>query len=91
VFALQLTELARVIFAQYHAHKQMFLGTKCKGLNGEISCSMKQAQIVSEQWSGEYNAQRPHAAGCGPMVPPSFVSQPLAVMTQNHKTEPKFK
>ena len=42
-------------------------------LNGEIFYSLKEAQIVIEQWRMEYNTRRP-------LVEPSPVSQPRAVM-----------
>jgi len=58
-------------------------------LNGEIFYSLKEAQIVIEQWRIQYNTERPHsslgyrppapAAGT-PYPPPSTLSQPLAVM-----------
>jgi len=58
-------------------------------LNGEIFCSLKEAQIVIEKWRVEYNTKRPHSAlGYRPPAPAagnpyprlSKVSQPLAVM-----------
>jgi transposase InsO family protein len=58
-------------------------------LNGEIFYSLKEAQIVIEQWRMEYNTRRPHSAlgyrppvpaACSPLVEPSPVSQPRAVM-----------
>ena len=58
-------------------------------LNGEIFYSLKEAQIVIEQWRVEYNTRRPHSAlGYRPpapaayssLVPPNSVSQGLAVM-----------
>ena len=39
-------------------------------LNGEIFYSLKEAQIVIEQWRAEYNTRRPHSAlGYRPPVP----------------------
>jgi transposase InsO family protein len=58
-------------------------------LNGEIFYSLKEAQIVIEQWRVEYNTKRPHSAlgyrppapaAYSPLVPPNSVSQGLAVM-----------
>ena len=58
-------------------------------LNGEIFYSLKEAQIVIEQWREEYNTRRPHSAlnyrppapeVCNPFLPPKPVSQPQAVM-----------
>ena len=49
-------------------------------LNGEIFYSLKEAQIVIEQWREEYNTRRPHSAlnyrppapeGCTPFFPPN--------------------
>jgi putative transposase len=57
-------------------------------LNGEIFYSLKEAQIVIEQWRIEYNTKRPHSAlgyrppapaACSPVVPKQ-ISQPIAVM-----------
>jgi putative transposase len=58
-------------------------------LNGEIFYSLKEAQVVIEQWRVEYNTRRPHSAlGYRPPVPAAYsplvtlrpVSQPQAVM-----------
>jgi len=57
-------------------------------LNGEIFYSLKEAQIVVEQWRVLYNTLRPHSAlGYRPPAPaacnpwgPNPISQPLAVM-----------
>ena len=58
-------------------------------LNGEIFYSLKEAQIVIEQWRVEYNTRRPHSAlgyrppapaAYSPLVPPNSVSQSMAVM-----------
>jgi transposase InsO family protein len=58
-------------------------------LNGEIFYSLKEAQIVIEQWRVEYNTRRPHSAlgyrppapaARSPLVPPNPISQPMAVM-----------
>ena len=58
-------------------------------LNGEIFYSLKEAQVVIEQWRVEYNTRRPYSAlGYRPPVPAAYsplvaanqVSQPQAVM-----------
>ena len=58
-------------------------------LNGEIFYSLKEAQIVIEQWRAEYNTRRPHSAldyrppapgACNPFLLPEPISQPQAVM-----------
>ena len=58
-------------------------------LNGEIFYSLKEAQIVIEQWRVEYNTRRPHSAlgyrppapaAYSPLVSPNSISQPSAVM-----------
>jgi putative transposase len=58
-------------------------------LNGEIFYSLKEAQVVIEQWRVEYNTRRPHSAlGYRPPVPAAYspqvtprpVLQPGAVM-----------
>ena len=58
-------------------------------LNGEIFYSLKEAQIVIEQWRVRYNTLRPHSArgyrppapaAGNPYPPPRTVPQPPAVM-----------
>jgi transposase InsO family protein len=45
-------------------------------LNGEIFYSLREAQIVIEQWRVEYNTQRPHSAlGYRPPAPAAIVTQ----------------
>jgi transposase InsO family protein len=42
-------------------------------LNGEIFYSLREAQIVIEQWRIEYNTHRPHSAlGYRPPAPEAF-------------------
>ena len=42
-------------------------------LNGEIFYSLKEAQVVIEQWRVEYNTLRPHSAlGYRPPVPAAY-------------------
>jgi len=57
--------------------------------NGEIFCSLEEAQIVIEQWRVDFNKRRPHSVfgnrppapvAYRPLVPPSSISQPMAVM-----------
>ena len=45
-------------------------------LNGEILYSLKEAQVVIEQWRVEYNTRRPHSA----LGPTNTISRPEAVM-----------
>ncbi|TAM81987.1 MAG: hypothetical protein EPN47_11365 [Acidobacteria bacterium] len=58
-------------------------------LNGEISCSLKEARMETEQWRAKYNTQRPNPAlGDGlpvlaarsPLLAPKPLPQPQAVM-----------
>ena len=43
-------------------------------LNGEIFYSMKEAQIVIEQWRNHYNTKRPHSAlGYKPPAPETII------------------
>jgi transposase InsO family protein len=52
-------------------------------LNGEVFYSLKEAQILIEQWRVEYNTQRPHSAlGCRPPAPaactPALARNPVS-------------
>jgi transposase InsO family protein len=58
-------------------------------LNGEIFCSLKEAQVLIKRWRVEYNTRRPHSSlgyrpptpvACNPLSPLNPISQPLAVM-----------
>ena len=58
-------------------------------LNGELFYSLKEAQIVIEEWRVQYNTVRPHSAlgyrppapgAYSPVLPPKPLSQPQAVM-----------
>ncbi|MSO20424.1 MAG: transposase, partial [Acidobacteria bacterium] len=56
-------------------------------LNGEIFYSLKEAQVVIEQWRQQYNTSRPHSAlGYRPPAPGAYspvknpVSRPQVVM-----------
>jgi transposase InsO family protein len=53
-------------------------------LNGEIFYSLKEAQVVIEQWRIEYNTKRPHSAlGYRPPAPEAYRSSlPTAPMVQ---------
>jgi transposase InsO family protein len=43
-------------------------------LNGEIFYSLREAQIVIEQWRKNYNTKRPHSAlGYRPPAPESII------------------
>lgn len=43
-------------------------------LNGEIFYSLKEAQIINEQWRRHYNTRRPHSAlGYKPPAPETFI------------------
>ena len=63
--------------------------TEC--LNGEIFCSLKEAQIVIEDWRVEYNTKRPHSAlGYRPPAPAACSpwranpsSQPMSVILKS--------
>jgi putative transposase len=49
-------------------------------LNGEIFYSLKEAQIVIEQWREHYNTVRPHSSlGYRPPAPQAFHPTPLAL------------
>lgn len=44
-------------------------------LNGEIFCSLREAQIIIEQWRRHYNQERPHSSlGYKPPAPEAVVS-----------------
>ena len=43
-------------------------------LNGEIFCTLKEAQIIIEQWGCHYNTKRPHSGlGYRPLAPEAIV------------------
>lgn len=43
-------------------------------LNGEIFCSLKEAQVVIEQWRVQYNTVRPHSSlGYRPPAPKAIL------------------
>lgn len=44
-------------------------------LNGEVFYTLKEAQIVIEQWRRHYNIKRPHSAlGSRPPAPEAIIS-----------------
>ena len=46
-------------------------------INGEIFYSLKEAQVVIEQWRKHYNQKRPHSAlGYRPPAPVTYSPQP---------------
>ncbi len=50
------------------------LGLRDELLNGEIFCTLKEAQILIEHWRQEYNTVRPHSApGYRPPAPEAQV------------------
>ena len=49
-------------------------------LNGEIFCSLREAQIIIEQWRRHYNQERPHSSlGYKPPAPEAIVLSPPAL------------
>jgi len=43
-------------------------------LNGEVFYTLKEAQVIIEEWRSHYNTKRPHSAlGCRPPVPETIV------------------
>jgi putative transposase len=49
-------------------------------LNGEIFCSLREAQIIIEQWRRHYNQERPHSSlGYKPPAPEVIVLSPPAL------------
>jgi putative transposase len=60
-------------------------------LNGEIFYSLKEAQVVIEQWRVEYNTRRPHSAlGYRPPAPAAFAPQMAALRSPSAPCEPPF-
>ena len=60
-------------------------------LNGEIFYSLKEAQIVIEQWRVEYNTRRPHSAlGYRPPAPGAIAPQMVALRSPTAPCEPPF-
>ena len=47
-------------------------------LNGELFCTLWEAQVVSERWRQAYNGVRPHSAlGYRPPTPEAIEPQPM--------------
>jgi putative transposase len=60
-------------------------------LNGEIFYSLKEAQIVIEQWRVKYNTRRPHSAlGYRPPAPEAIAPQMAALRSPTAPCEPPF-
>ena len=60
-------------------------------LNGEIFYSLKEAQIVIEQWRVEYNTKRPHSAlGYRPPAPAAFAPRMAALRSPTAPCDPPF-
>jgi len=60
-------------------------------LNGEIFYSLKEAQIVIEQWRVEYNTRRPHSAlGYRPPAPAAVAPRMVALRSPTAPYEPPF-
>jgi len=60
-------------------------------LNGEIFYSLKEAQIVIEQWRVKYNTRRPHSAlGYRPPAPEAVAPQMAALRSPTAPCEPPF-
>ena len=62
-----------------NGYVESFNGKMCDELlNGEIFYSLKEAQILIEQWRQEYNTVRPHSAlGYRPPAPAAILLSPL--------------
>lgn len=60
-------------------------------LNGEIFYSLREAQIVIEQWRVEYNTRRPHSAlGYRPPAPAACAPQMAALRSPTAPCAPPF-
>ena len=58
-------------------------------LNGEIFYSLKEAQVVIEQWRVEYNTRRPHSAlGYKPPAPVAFAPRMAALRSPSAPCDP---
>jgi len=54
-------------------------------LNGEIFYSLKEAQVIIEQWRYHYNTRRPHSA-LGYCPPAPVTSNPKPIVVENNRT-----
>ena len=68
------------IFVKYHEIRGSVIGGQDNArfrdelLNGELFYSLKEAQIVIEEWRKHYNTKRPHSAlGYRPPAPETIV------------------
>jgi hypothetical protein len=60
-------------------------------LNGEIFYSLKEAQVVIENWRVEYNTRRPHSAqGYRPPAPVAFAPRMAALRSPSAPCAPPF-
>ena len=60
-------------------------------LNGEIFYSLREAQVVIEQWRVEYNTRRPHSAlGYRPPAPAAFAPRMAALRSPSAPSDPPF-
>ena len=62
--------------------------------NGEIFYSLKEAQVVIEQWRQEYNTRRPHSAlGYRPPAPGPIASPRASMVASSSSplTSPEYK
>jgi transposase InsO family protein len=60
-------------------------------LNGEIFYSLKEAQVVIEQWRVEYNTRRPHSAlGYRPPAPVAVAPRMAALRSPSAPCDPPF-
>ena len=60
-------------------------------LNGEIFYSLKEAQVVIENWRIEYNTRRPHSAlGYRPPTPAAFAPRMAALRSPSAPYDPPF-
>jgi len=49
-------------------------------LNGEIFYSLKEAQVIIEQWRNHYNTKRPHSSlGYRPPAPQACSTKPATI------------
>src|SRR6202790_3925206 len=60
-------------------------------LNGEIFYSLKEAQVVIEQWRVEFNTRRPHSAlGYSPAAPAALAPRMAALRSPSAPRDPPF-
>lgn len=68
-----------------NAYREGFKGKlRDECLNGEIFYSLREAQVVTEQWRVEYNTIRPHSAlGYRPAAPAAFAPDEVVMQTRS--------